>query len=76
MIKNLLTILLLEHHNQINNYPMFKFFKKDPVKKLEKAYQALLEEAMNLQRNGDIKGYALKMEEAEKIQKQIEEISN
>lgn len=54
---------------------MFNLFKKDPVKKLEKTYQKLLEEAMNLQRNGDIKGYALKMEEAEKIQKQIEELT-
>ncbi len=54
---------------------MFNFFKKDPVKKLEKAYEKLLEEAMQLQRNGDIKGYAKKMEEAEAIQKQIEELT-
>ena len=54
---------------------MFNFFKKDPVKKLEKEYQKLLEEAMLLQRNGDIKGYAKKMEEAEKIQKEIESLT-
>lgn len=51
---------------------MFGLFKKDPVQKLEKIYQRLLEEAMNLQRGGDIKGYAQKMAEAEEIQKQIE----
>ena len=53
---------------------MFKFFKKDPVKQLEKNYQKLLEEAMELQRSGDIKNYALKMEEAEKVEKQIDEL--
>lgn len=52
---------------------MFGMFKKDPAKKLEKEYKKKLEEAMQLQRNGDIQGYALKMEEAEKIAKSIEE---
>lgn len=33
----------------------------------------MLEEAMQLQRKGDIKGYAIKMAEAEELQKQIEE---
>lgn len=50
---------------------MFNFFKKDPQKELEKKYQKLLEEAMNLQRSGDIKGYAIKMAEAEEVAKQI-----
>lgn len=63
-------------YNKNERYIMFNFFKKDPVKQLEKDYQKLLEEAMHLQRNGDIKGYALKMEEAEKIEKQIEELQN
>jgi len=59
----------------INNYPsMFGLFKKDPVKKLEKKYEKLLEEAMNLQRGGDIKGYAAKMAEAEEVQKEIEKL--
>lgn len=52
---------------------MLNFFKKDPVKKMEKQYLALLEEAMQIQRKGDIKGYAAKMAEAEELQKQIEE---
>lgn len=52
---------------------MFGLFKKDPSKKLEKQYKQLLEEAMHLQRNGDIKGYARKMEEAEKVGKQMDQ---
>lgn len=51
---------------------MFNFFKKDPAKKLEKAYERLLEEAMQLQRGGDIQGYAKKMAEAEAVQKELE----
>ncbi|MFZ2899343.1 MAG: DUF6435 family protein [Saprospiraceae bacterium] len=52
---------------------MFNFFKKDPVKKMEKQYLDLLEEAMQIQRKGDIKGYAAKMAEAEEMQQKIEE---
>ena len=54
---------------------MFGLFKKDPVKDLEKKYARLLEEAMQLQRGGDIKGYAAKSAEAEEVAKQIEEMS-
>lgn len=52
---------------------MFGLFKKDPIKKLEKKHKKLLEEAMQLQRGGDIKGYARKMAEAEAVEKEIEE---
>lgn len=55
------------------NKTMFNFFRKDPIKKLEKQYQQLLEEAMQLQRKGDIKAYAQKMDEAEQLLKTIEE---
>ncbi len=51
---------------------MFGLFKKDPIKKLEKQYDKLMEEAMNIQRGGDIKGYAQKVAEAEEVQKKIE----
>ncbi len=51
---------------------MFGLFKKDPNKKLESAYKKLLEEAMHLQRNGDIQGYARKMEEAEGVAAQLQ----
>ncbi len=51
---------------------MFGLFKKDPVKNLQKQYQKLMEEAMQLQRNGDLKGYALKIAEAEEILKKLD----
>lgn len=53
---------------------MFGLFKKDPVKKLQKKYEQLLAEGMELQRKGDIKGYALKTEEAEKVMQEIESL--
>ena len=53
---------------------MFGLFKKDPIKKLEKQYEQLLEEAMQLQRGGDIKGYAAKTAEAERVMDQIVEL--
>ncbi len=51
---------------------MFNLFKKDPAKALQKQYQKLMEEAMNLQRNGDLKAYALKIAEAEAVMQQLE----
>ncbi len=50
---------------------MFSIFKRDPIKKLDKAYEAKLEEAMLAQRNGDIKSYAALTSEAENIKKDI-----
>lgn len=50
---------------------MFGLFKKDPAKKLEQQHQKLLEEAMALQRKGDIKGYAAKSAEAEALMEKI-----
>ncbi|MBU2924496.1 DUF6435 family protein [Colwellia sp. 4_MG-2023] len=50
---------------------MFAIFKKDPVKKLNKAYEAKLELAMNAQRSGDIKSYAMITAEAEAIREKI-----
>jgi len=46
----------------------------DPSQKLEKEYSKLLLEARNLQRNGDIPGFAKKMREAEDLRKQIDNI--
>lgn len=51
---------------------MFGLFKKDPARKLEKQYARLMEEAMQLQRGGDIKGYAAKVAEAEEVQQKLE----
>ena len=50
---------------------MFGFFKKDPVKKLEKEYAQLMEKAMTIQRSGDLKHYARLIDEAEEIQNKI-----
>ncbi|HRD80417.1 MAG TPA: DUF6435 family protein [Saprospiraceae bacterium] len=56
--------------NQIN---MFGLFKKDPVKEWQKQYRELMEEAMHIQRSGDLRAYAAKIEEAEAVAKKIEE---
>ncbi len=50
---------------------MLSLFKKDPVKKLKKAYMAKLEQAMHAQRNGDIKTYSQLSTEAEAINAEI-----
>jgi len=39
---------------------MFGLFKKDPIKVLEKEYDAILLKARDTQRAGDIKGYGPK----------------
>ena len=55
---------------------MFGLFKKDPIKKLEKKYLKLMEEAMEIQRGGDIKAYAQKSAEAEKVAEEIERLKS
>lgn len=51
---------------------MFSFFKKNPAQLLENRRKKLLEEAMNVQRSGDLRLYAAKMEVIDKIEKQID----
>lgn len=51
---------------------MFSFLKKDPIKTREQKRKKLLEEAMHIQRSGDIQGYALKMEAIDSLEKEIE----
>ena len=51
---------------------MFSIFKQNPLKKLNKRYEAKLEQAMYAQRNGDIKSYSMITAEAEKIAVQIQ----
>ena len=55
---------------------MFGFFKKDPVKKLEKEYLVLMERAMEIQRSGDLKHYARLIEESETIQMKIQKLKS
>ena len=54
---------------------MFSLFKKDPVKKLEQQHARIMEEAMQIQRSGDLKAYARKIEEAEQIAAKIADLS-
>lgn len=51
---------------------MFSFLKPDPIKSLEKQRKKLLEEAMHIQRSGDLKLYAVKMAAIDKLEKEIE----
>jgi hypothetical protein len=51
---------------------MFGLFKKDPLKKLQAEYSRLRVKARDLQRNGDIKGFAAVSFEAEEICRRIE----
>ncbi|WP_022954154.1 DUF6435 family protein [Leucothrix mucor] len=51
---------------------MFSIFKSDPAKKLRKAYNAKLEQAMQSQRNGDIRTYATLTAEAEKMRAELD----
>lgn len=55
---------------------MFSFFKKDPLKQLNKQYSVKLEQAMISQRNGDIKGYSQLTFEAEQILDKIKVIES
>ncbi|WBA19365.1 MULTISPECIES: DUF6435 family protein [Salinivibrio] len=55
---------------------MLSFLKPNPVKKLKKQYDAKQQQAFEAQRNGDIRGYSLLTEEAEKIDQQIKELEN
>tara|TARA_R110001583_G_scaffold22377_7_gene84033 strand:- start:35776 stop:35955 length:180 start_codon:yes stop_codon:yes gene_type:complete len=51
---------------------MFSFFKKDPIKSLNKLYFQKLKTAMHAQRNGDIRSYSMITSEAEDIRVKIE----
>ena len=53
---------------------MFNLFKKDPIKELKKQYAKKLEEALQFQRNGDIKTYSILTQEAEKILAEIDQL--
>jgi hypothetical protein len=53
---------------------MLSLFRKDPVKKLKKAYMQKLVQAMNAQRNGDIRTYSAITQEAEILHKEIIEL--
>lgn len=54
---------------------MFGLFKKNPTKELEKKHEKVMEEALALQRKGDLRAYAVKIDEAEKIMDKIVELN-
>ena len=51
---------------------MFKWLKPDPIKKKESEIKKMYEQAVSLQRNGNIKGYSSKIEEVSKLQKELD----
>ena len=55
---------------------MFSLFKKDPIKPLIKKREKLLEESMHVQRSGDLKRYAVMMEQIDQLEKEIESLQN
>ncbi|WP_404364604.1 DUF6435 family protein [Marinobacter sp.] len=55
---------------------MLGFLKGDPVKKLQKEYEKKLTEAMQAQRNGDIRTYSTLTEEAEAMYAKLQALKN
>ena len=53
---------------------MFGLFKSDPKKKLDQQYKALLEQAMQAQRSGDIRKYSELTEQAASKRKELESL--
>ncbi|GLS91423.1 hypothetical protein GCM10007916_24920 [Psychromonas marina] len=53
---------------------MFSIFKSNPTKRLNKLLSIKLEQAMQAQRNGDIRTYSQLSFEADEIDKQITKI--
>lgn len=51
---------------------MFNFLKKDPMSELTNKRKKLLEEAMHVQRSGDLKLYAVKMAAIDKLEKELD----
>lgn len=51
---------------------MFRFLKRDPKRQMQREYEALMQRARDLQRNGDIQGYAALVAEAEALAAKID----
>lgn len=54
---------------------MFAFLKSDPTKKLKKRHSLLLEQAMQVQRKGEIRTYSQLTAEAEQVSDEIQNLS-
>lgn len=55
-------------------FVMFGFLKADPLKAYKKQYLALLEAAMQAQRNGDIRGYSELTEQAQALADKMDQL--
>ncbi len=55
---------------------MLSFLRPDPIKRLIKQRNRLLEEAMHIQRSGDLKLYAEKVVTIDKLEKEIERLES
>lgn len=53
---------------------MLNWFKQGPVRRLHRKYERLLVEARDLQRKGDIVGYAEKSSQAEAVLNEIDRL--
>ena len=51
---------------------MMPLFRRDPTKKLKKAYQQKMEAAMHAMRRGDVRENAMLVAEADKLRAEIE----
>lgn len=49
-------------------------FTSNKKKSLEKRFRQFTEEAMRIQRTGDLKAYAAKIEEANEVERQLKEL--
>jgi hypothetical protein len=56
-----------------NARPSRRWFRRDPTTKLRRQHLQLLEQARDLQRSGDIRGFAAMTERAEAVSRQIDE---
>lgn len=57
-------------------FGLFKSSASKQVKKLQKEYESKLGEAMQAQRNGDIRSYSMLTEEADKLYRQLVDIKS
>lgn len=55
---------------------MISLFKKDPIKVVTNKRMKLLEEAMHVQRSGDLKLDAVKMEAIDKLEKELDALQS
>lgn len=53
---------------------MFSFLKSNPIAQLEKKRAQLLKEAMEIQRSGDLRKYAVHMSAIEDLDTKLEEL--